>query len=102
MACSDAAAVDTPSLPGIRIGESSTCQTVYSGKLPGLEAQSVLDSLPVSTTHVTCGSLFGIGVVTGRGQWGTVSGIGAAWLITLPLGMFLGAVAFRLSAMLVG
>lgn len=49
MAYSDAATVDTHSLPGIRVGESSTCQTVYSGKLLGLEAQSVLDSL-----HCSC------------------------------------------------
>ncbi|HBS29996.1 MAG TPA: inorganic phosphate transporter [Phycisphaerales bacterium] len=47
--------------------------------------------LPVSTTHVSVGSIFGIGVVGGRPQWKTVGQIGTAWLTTLPLGGLLGA-----------
>lgn len=50
--------------------------------------------LPVSTTHVTCGSLFGIGTVTGRAQWKTIAGITGAWLFTLPCGAVLGFVAY--------
>jgi len=189
LAYSHAGAIDTPYSLGIRIGKTSTCRTVYSGKLLGLEAQSVLDSLhfasaglvsfarglndtpkiaavmlvgssmgglfpmilvgaciaaggilrgkqvsetmsqritemnhgqgftanalagsivivaswlgmPVSTTHVTCGSLFGIGIVSNRAHWRTIGGIGAAWLITLPLGMLLGSVSFLSLTML--
>ena len=48
--------------------------------------------MPVSTTHVTCDSLFGIGIVSRHAHWHTIGGIGAAWLITLPLGMLLGGV----------
>jgi PiT family inorganic phosphate transporter len=47
--------------------------------------------LPVSTTHVSCGSLFGIGTVTGKADWGTVGKILASWVTTLPLGAGLGA-----------
>lgn len=47
--------------------------------------------LPVSTTHVSVGSIFGIGIVGGRPQWKTVGQIGTAWLTTLPLGGVLGA-----------
>lgn len=47
--------------------------------------------MPVSTTHVSCGSLFGIGAVTRRAHWGTIGRIGLAWLITLPLAGLLGA-----------
>ena len=47
--------------------------------------------LPLSTTHVSCGALFGIGAVTGQARWKTIGGILAAWLITLPLAAALGA-----------
>jgi PiT family inorganic phosphate transporter len=40
--------------------------------------------LPVSTTHVSCGSLFGLGAVTGQGRWATIRTILLAWLVTLP------------------
>ena len=52
--------------------------------------------LPVSTTHVSCGSLFGIGTVTGRGNWKTIGTILGAWVATLPLGAAMGAVSFWL------
>jgi len=47
--------------------------------------------LPVSTTHVSCGALFGIGAVTGRAHWRTIAQIGLAWVITLPVAAALGA-----------
>jgi PiT family inorganic phosphate transporter len=47
--------------------------------------------MPVSTTHVSCGSLFGIGAVTGRGNWGVIGQIVGAWVITLPVAGMLGA-----------
>jgi PiT family inorganic phosphate transporter len=40
--------------------------------------------LPVSTTHVACGSLFGIGAATGGGRRNTIVTILGAWLVTLP------------------
>ena len=40
--------------------------------------------LPVSTTHVSCGSLFGLGASTGRAQWPTVRSILLSWVLTLP------------------
>ena len=47
--------------------------------------------VPVSTTHVSCGSLFGIGAVTGQARWGTIRHILLAWVITLPVAAFLAA-----------
>ena len=47
--------------------------------------------MPVSTTHVSCGSLFGLGAVTRQGRWKMVSTILLAWVGTLPLAAFLGA-----------
>ncbi|MBI5863085.1 MAG: inorganic phosphate transporter [Planctomycetes bacterium] len=50
--------------------------------------------VPVSTTHVSCGSLFGIGFATGAARWKTVGAILLAWATTLPCGALLGAAAF--------
>jgi PiT family inorganic phosphate transporter len=40
--------------------------------------------LPVSTTHVSVGSLFGIGAVTGQLNMRTMAGVALSWLVTLP------------------
>jgi PiT family inorganic phosphate transporter len=40
--------------------------------------------LPVSTTHVSVGSLFGIGLTTGKANLDMMSAIVLSWLITLP------------------
>ncbi len=47
--------------------------------------------LPVSTTHVSVGSLFGIGAATGGGKKKSILMILAAWLLTLPLAAVLSA-----------
>ena len=46
---------------------------------------------PVSTTHVSCGSLFGLGGVTGRADRKMIAAIVASWLFTLPLAALLAA-----------
>ncbi|MFZ5875564.1 MAG: inorganic phosphate transporter [Nitrospirota bacterium] len=50
--------------------------------------------LPVSTTHVSCGALFGIGAVTGRAHWRAIGTIGVAWITTLPVSACLAAAAY--------
>jgi PiT family inorganic phosphate transporter len=57
-----------------------------------------LHGLPVSTTHVSVGSLVGVGMVTGQTQWKPVSGVLASWIITLPCAALLAAIAIRLLA----
>ncbi|MBT4739239.1 MAG: inorganic phosphate transporter, partial [Rhodospirillaceae bacterium] len=52
--------------------------------------------LPVSTTHVSCGALFGIGAVTGHAKWKTIATIVAAWVTTLPLAAGLGWAAYMI------
>jgi PiT family inorganic phosphate transporter len=52
--------------------------------------------MPVSTTHVSCGGLFGIGAVTGQGRWNTILKIMAAWVTTLPMGGVLGAASYAI------
>lgn len=47
--------------------------------------------VPVSTTHVSCGSLFGIGLVNGKANWKIIAGIISAWVLTLPIAALLSA-----------
>jgi inorganic phosphate transporter, PiT family len=54
-------------------------------------------SLPVSTTHVSCGALFGLATGKGQAQWRTITGIVLSWLGTLPLAIL---IAFILSKVL--
>jgi len=58
-------------------------------------------SLPVSTTHVSVGSLVGIGTITRTPHWKAVGQIVLSWLITLPCAAALAAmIAFALSLIL--
>ncbi|MBI4490068.1 MAG: inorganic phosphate transporter [Deltaproteobacteria bacterium] len=52
--------------------------------------------LPVSTTHVSCGALFGIGVANGKAEWGVIRTILLAWLLTLPVAAILAGGIFVL------
>jgi PiT family inorganic phosphate transporter len=40
--------------------------------------------LPVSTTHVSVGSLLGVGITTSQAKWHTVIPVLLSWLVTLP------------------
>ncbi len=51
--------------------------------------------LPVSTTHVSCGALFGIGAINKQAHWKMIGRIIASWLLTLPFGGLMGAVAWE-------
>ncbi len=51
---------------------------------------------PVSTTHVSCGSLFGIGLVNGQARLNVIGQILLAWLTTLPVAAAIGWVTWRL------
>ena len=53
-------------------------------------------SFPVSTTHVTCGSIFGIGLVNGKANGTVVGNILFSWIATLPLAGILSSVIFHL------
>jgi inorganic phosphate transporter, PiT family len=47
--------------------------------------------LPVSTTHVSVGALFGLGLWTRRARVASILTIVAAWVVTLPLAALLSA-----------
>ncbi len=52
--------------------------------------------LPVSTTHVAVGSLFGIGLVTRQADIRVAGGILLSWLLTLPCAALIAAFAYAL------
>jgi PiT family inorganic phosphate transporter len=52
--------------------------------------------LPVSTTHVSVGSLLGMGIVTRQARWAPVLGILASWVVTLPCAGLIAALAYWL------
>ncbi len=59
-----------------------------------------LFGLPVSTTHVSVGSLFGIALRTGKANPRVVSAIVFSWLITLPCAAILGGAIYWIAASL--
>jgi PiT family inorganic phosphate transporter len=52
--------------------------------------------LPVSTTHVAVGSLFGIGLTTGKANPKIMMSIVLSWIITLPCAALIGALLYFL------
>jgi len=68
-------------------GQGFVANFVTAGLVIGASRLGV----PVSTTHVSCGSLFGIGAVTGQAHWAVIGRILAVWVITLPVAGLLGA-----------
>ncbi|MBW7995914.1 MAG: inorganic phosphate transporter [Candidatus Glassbacteria bacterium] len=68
-------------------GQGLTANLVASALILGASRLG----LPVSTTHVSCGSIFAIGLVNRHRQWSTITQIAVTWITTLPLGLGLGA-----------
>jgi PiT family inorganic phosphate transporter len=76
----------------LNTGQGLTANLVTASLVIGASHLGV----PVSTTHVSCGSLFGISAVSGRRNWSTIAGILVTWVTTLPMGLALGAIFFRI------
>jgi len=51
--------------------------------------------LPVSTTHVSVGSLFGIGMVTKKADYKVIGKIVLSWVLTLPIAAIISAIVFK-------
>jgi len=64
----------------------------------GLVMTASFHSLPVSTTHVSVGSLLGMGATTQQAKWRTVGEILLAWISTVPCGAILSAIIYRIFA----
>jgi inorganic phosphate transporter, PiT family len=51
--------------------------------------------LPVSTTHVSVGSIFGVGLVSGTADTKVFFQILLSWVLTLPIAALLSAVFYK-------
>lgn len=83
-------------LTSLNVGQGLCANLITAGLVIGASRIGV----PVSTTHVSCGSIFGIGLVQGSAQWRTTAAIAMTWLTTLPLAALIAAVTFRVSSSL--
>jgi inorganic phosphate transporter, PiT family len=52
--------------------------------------------VPVSTTHVSCGSIFGIGAANRSGRWETILKILMTWITTLPVAAVVSGILYLL------
>ncbi|MBI2431410.1 MAG: inorganic phosphate transporter [Candidatus Hydrogenedentes bacterium] len=71
------------------------CARIWS--LRGLVLFASRLGLPVSTAHVSCGAICGIGIVQRQVHWKTIAAVAATWATTLPLAAVLGASLYRMS-----
>jgi PiT family inorganic phosphate transporter len=69
-------------------GQAFTANLVTSIMVFGASKLGV----PVSTTHVSCGSIFGIGIISKKAKINVILQILFAWITTLPLGFMLGLI----------
>ncbi len=75
-------------------GQGLTANLVTAGLVLGASHLG----LPVSTTHVSTGAIFGIGAANGKRNWSTIGRILLTWVVTLPLGLVLGAGLYALGS----
>lgn len=55
-----------------------------------------IHGMPVSTTHVSVGSIFGIGTVTKQADFKVIRNILLSWLLTLPVGALCAGIVYLL------
>jgi PiT family inorganic phosphate transporter len=60
--------------------------------------------IPVSTTHVICTSIMGVGSTMGSStvKWGVARSIMIAWVLTIPVSAIIGFAAFTIIRMIIG
>lgn len=54
--------------------------------------------LPVSTTHVSVGSIFGIGIVNKKTDYKMIGKIAGSWVLTLPIAAILSGLLFYITS----
>lgn len=63
-----------------------------------------LIGIPVSTTHVICSSIMGVGTTMGTStvKWGVARTIMWAWILTIPVSALIGFTAFAVIRVIIG
>jgi PiT family inorganic phosphate transporter len=80
-----------------KITPMSSGQGFTANLVTGLLVKTAsIHGLPVSTTHVSVGSIFGIGTVTKKANLKVVRNILLSWLLTLPIAAICSAIVYWL------
>ena len=60
--------------------------------------------IPVSTTHIICSSIMGVGTTMGAStvKWGVARSIVIAWILTIPVSALIGFVSFAVIRVFIG
>ena len=60
--------------------------------------------IPVSTTHIICSSIMGVGTTMGAStvKWGVARSIVIAWILTIPISALIGFASFAAIRMIIG
>jgi PiT family inorganic phosphate transporter len=60
--------------------------------------------IPVSTTHVICSSIMGVGTTMGTStvKWGIARSIMFAWILTIPVSALIGFIVFAIIRVIIG
>jgi PiT family inorganic phosphate transporter len=60
--------------------------------------------IPVSTTHIICSSIMGVGTTSGSStvKWGVARTIVGAWVLTIPVSALIGFVSFVVIRVIIG
>jgi PiT family inorganic phosphate transporter len=60
--------------------------------------------IPVSTTHIICSSIMGVGTTMGAStvKWGVARSIMGAWILTIPISALIGFVSFAVVGVIIG
>ena len=60
--------------------------------------------IPVSTTHIICTSIMGVGTTMGTSavKWGVARSIAIAWILTIPVSALIGFVTFAIVRLIIG
>lgn len=61
-----------------------------------LVSTASIHGMPVSTTHVSVGSILGIGIANKKGNWKVIKEILLSWVLTLPIAAVLAMLFFLL------
>jgi PiT family inorganic phosphate transporter len=60
--------------------------------------------IPVSTTHIICTSIMGVGTTSGSStvKWGVARSIVFAWIMTIPISAIIGFATFAIVRVIIG
>lgn len=74
--------------------QTSSAATIIGASVAGI---------PVSTTHVICASIMGVGATkrVSAVRWGIARNIVWAWIITIPASMLIGFISYKIISLLV-